>query len=108
MATGMKTEIGKIAELIQSVGEEATPLQVRLDELGKWLAIGALADITIFDPDCEWVVNTADFASRGRHTPLAGSTLTGRVMATISQGKLVYKDDAITLEMPNLEQEDHG
>lgn len=41
-ATGMQTEIGKIAEMIQSVGEEATPLQIRLDQLGRWLAYGAL------------------------------------------------------------------
>ena len=43
VATGMQTEIGKIAELIQSVEEEATPLQRRLDQLGSWLAYGALA-----------------------------------------------------------------
>jgi Ca2+-transporting ATPase len=41
--TGMVTEIGKIAEMIQSVQEEETPLQRRLNELGKWLAYAALA-----------------------------------------------------------------
>ncbi len=41
-ATGMSTEIGKIAEMIQSVEEESTPLQMRLDQLGKWLVYGAL------------------------------------------------------------------
>jgi len=35
--TGMKTEVGKIADIIDSVEEEPTPLQVRLDELGKTL-----------------------------------------------------------------------
>jgi Ca2+-transporting ATPase len=43
VATGMQTEIGKIAELIQSVEEEETPLQRRLDSLGKSLAYAALA-----------------------------------------------------------------
>ena len=42
-STGMDTEIGKIAEMIQSYEEEATPLQNRLDQLGKWLGWGALA-----------------------------------------------------------------
>lgn len=42
VATGMQTEIGKIAEMIQSVQEEPTPLQQRLDQLGKWLVYGAL------------------------------------------------------------------
>lgn len=36
--TGMKTEIGKIAGMVQEVEEKATPLQNKLDELGKWLA----------------------------------------------------------------------
>ncbi|MBC7226469.1 MAG: cation-translocating P-type ATPase [Thermoflexales bacterium] len=42
-ATGMQTQLGQIAELIQSYEEEATPLQRRLDQLGRWLGIGALA-----------------------------------------------------------------
>jgi len=62
------------------------------------LEVGVSADVTIFDPDMEWVVDTKAFASKGKNTPLAGSRLKGRVMATISQGKLVYKDDSISLE----------
>jgi Ca2+-transporting ATPase len=42
VATGMTTEIGHIARLIQSVPDEPTPLQVRLDELGRWLVYGAI------------------------------------------------------------------
>lgn len=43
VSTGMQTEIGKIAEMIQSVQEEATPLQKRLDQLGAWLVYAAVA-----------------------------------------------------------------
>lgn len=42
VATGMQTELGNIADLLQTITEEKTPLQKRMAELGKWLAIGAL------------------------------------------------------------------
>jgi len=42
-ATGMDTEIGLIAEMIQAYEEEPTPLQVKLDQLGKWLGVACLA-----------------------------------------------------------------
>lgn len=40
--TGMNTEVGKIAELLHSQEKELTPLQKRLNELGKILGIGAV------------------------------------------------------------------
>jgi P-type Ca2+ transporter type 2C len=41
--TGMATQIGQIAELLQSVEQEQTPLQKRLDQLGRTLGWAALA-----------------------------------------------------------------
>lgn len=42
VATGEKTEVGKIAAMIKSVPDMRTPMQVRLDKLGKVLAIISL------------------------------------------------------------------
>lgn len=42
VAVGADTEVGKIASMIDSVPEMKTPLQQRLDQLGKFLAIAAL------------------------------------------------------------------
>jgi P-type Ca2+ transporter type 2C len=43
VATGMDTEMGKIAHLLQEAGSEDTPLQKRLAQLGKYLVSGCLA-----------------------------------------------------------------
>ncbi|MCP4452708.1 MAG: HAD-IC family P-type ATPase, partial [Planctomycetes bacterium] len=43
VSTGMKTQIGMIAEMLQAVHEEPTPLQMKLDQLGKSLGWAALA-----------------------------------------------------------------
>lgn len=42
VATGERSEVGKIATMIESVGSRKTPMQERLDKLGKFLAIAAL------------------------------------------------------------------
>ena len=50
--TGMSTEIGKIANLLESAAEKKTPLQASLDQFGKRLAIGIIAiAIIIFGLD---------------------------------------------------------
>jgi Ca2+-transporting ATPase len=43
VSTGMNTQIGMIAAMLQSVKEEETPLQRRLDQLGKTLGLAAIA-----------------------------------------------------------------
>ena len=43
VSTGMATEFGKIAALLQEVEEEPTPLQANLERMGRWIAIGALS-----------------------------------------------------------------
>ena len=41
--TGMDTQLGQIAEMLQTGGDEQTPLQIKLDQLGKTLGIVALS-----------------------------------------------------------------
>jgi Ca2+-transporting ATPase len=47
IATGMQTEFGKIAAMLQEVEEEETPLQKNLDRVGKWLGIACLVIVAI-------------------------------------------------------------
>ena len=57
---------------------------------GGSLRKGALADVTVFDPDAEWTVDPARFVSKGRNTPYAGHTLRGRVDLTVVDGRVIH------------------
>ena len=59
------------------------------------LAEGTPADIVLLDPEEEWTVDSSEFASRGRNTPLDGTELKGRVVATIVGGRLVHESKAL-------------
>jgi dihydroorotase len=56
------------------------------------LARGNYADITIFDPKKRWTFEAAKSRSKSRNTPFDGWQLTGKVVATIVGGKMVYRD----------------
>ncbi len=56
------------------------------------LRAGTPADLVIFDPNREWVVDPGEFASKGKNTPLEGTTLKGRVVATLVGGQVVFQD----------------
>ena len=47
VSTGMHTQLGLIASMLQNVEAEETPLQRRLDQLGKTLSIGALILVAV-------------------------------------------------------------
>jgi dihydroorotase len=56
------------------------------------LAVGADADLVIFDPDEEWTIDPERFASKGRNTPFAGWNVKGKVKYTIAKGKIIYQE----------------
>lgn len=54
---------------------------------------GKTADILVFNPNKEYVINTADFASKGKNTPFNGRNVKGVVEYTIHNGKVVYSNN---------------
>ena len=57
------------------------------------LARGNFADVTIFDPKKRWTYDAAKSHSLSHNTPFDGWQLTGKVVATIVGGKIVYRAD---------------
>ena len=53
---------------------------------------GAPADLVIFDPDREWVIDPEEFFSKGKNTPFAGKTVYGKVTATIVDGEIAFEE----------------
>ncbi len=56
---------------------------------GGTLAEGAVADITVVDPDEEWVINPQEFQSKGRNCPFAGRRVKGRAKLVMVGGEIL-------------------
>ncbi len=59
------------------------------------LEVGATADITVIDPEMEWVVDGKKFYTKGSHSPFIGKKLKGKAVMTIVDGKVVMKDGLV-------------
>jgi dihydroorotase len=51
---------------------------------------GKRADITVFDPDVEWVYRKEDILSKSKNSPFIERRLKGRVTSTICKGRVVF------------------
>ena len=59
------------------------------------LEIGADADVTLFDPECEWTPQSNSFQSKSSNSPWINRTLKGKVIQTFVSGKLVFDNGQI-------------
>jgi dihydroorotase len=98
-------KIGLI-KLISKLTCEPAKVIGRNGELGT-LKAGAPANITILDPNREWIVNSRNFASKGKNTPYDGYKFKGKVMATVANGKIVYMDDSLVIARNEATKQSH-
>jgi len=97
--TGLETAVGLAFDLVhrglidlERVVQMCSTNPARifgLSERGS-LKANAHADITILDPQFEWVFDVNKSKSKSRNTPFHGRTLHGAAVATIVGGRLVY------------------
>lgn len=59
---------------------------VGLDDQGRPIEVGEPANLTVVDPDAEWVVDPVALASKSRNTPYEAMTLPATVLATVLRG----------------------
>jgi dihydroorotase len=55
------------------------------------LKVGSFGDAVVFDPSAEWNFEAKRSRSKSRNTPFDGAGMVGKVMATICEGKIVYR-----------------
>ncbi|GJL57434.1 MAG: dihydroorotase [Nitrospirales bacterium] len=86
---------------LRLVHEGVLSLEQALDKLTRspaqlfHLPVGSLqpgthADIVVFDPHEEWVVDPTTFFSKSQNTPFGGWTVKGKVKMTLVDGRMVY------------------
>ena len=54
------------------------------------LGVGAIADVTLINPDLEWTVDKEQSFSRSRNNAFHGREIKGRAVRTIVGGKTVF------------------
>jgi dihydroorotase len=66
------------------------------------IAVGQRADVTVIEPDAEWVVDPSQFKSKSRNTPFKGQTLKGRPILVFANGvKRVEDQSALKEPVPS-------
>jgi dihydroorotase len=95
---GLETNLGLCYDRLVLTGILSLPRLIELYSTGParllgvpggTLAVGAVADVTLFDPEAEFTVHAAGFRSKSRNTPFEGWTLRGRPAGTIVGGRQV-------------------
>jgi len=99
--TGLETELGLFLDLLihkrETIGlprliEMFTINPARLLKINAGtLSLGAIADVTLIDPDLEWTVDANATQSMSRNTPFDGWQLKGRAVRTMVGGETVWK-----------------
>jgi dihydroorotase len=77
-------ELGLLAERMTAGGEPFGVDAPRIEA-------GAAANIALIDPALEWVVGEDGYESRSENSCFAGRTLTGRVLMTVAQGRVAFR-----------------
>ncbi|MBC8015083.1 MAG: dihydroorotase [Sporomusaceae bacterium] len=101
---GMETALGVILTELYHTGKfslleivermSTAPARILGLESGV-LKVGSTADITIFNADLDWIVDSSKFYTKGKHTPFDKRSLKGKAVGTIVRGKFVMRNGEV-------------
>ena len=70
----------------------ANPARILGDPKRGTLAVGACADVAVFDVERPYRIDPESFRSKGRSTPFAGMEVCGKTLLTVAGGRIVYRN----------------
>lgn len=97
---GLETAIATLLELVRAdalkplrlvAALSTAPAKLLGDEDAGSLRENTRADVTVIDPDEEWVVSATSLQSRSHNTPFLEREVTGRAALTIVDGRVVFE-----------------
>ncbi|WP_029608471.1 cation-translocating P-type ATPase [Mycoplasma simbae] len=106
VATGVNTEIGKINDLIQKQGKNTTPLQYKLNKLGKWFGIGGVV-LLFVSLITQVLLNNLTTGSWDNLDVYTHATVTAisLAVAAIPEGLLTFTTVLLSVGVKNLTKE---
>ena len=84
LVLGGKMGMGKLLDLMS----RAPSVLLGMEPVS--IEVGRRADLVLFDPEEEWVVEESTLFSHGKNTPFLGKKLKGKIKYTIVQGKVLF------------------
>lgn len=97
---GLETSLAAVLDVLLHSGRLSLPQIARIMSIspceilgvdGGKIEIGCIADLTIIDPNFEWVVEQDKLKSKSKNTPFKGRKFKGRAIYTICDGEITYK-----------------
>ena len=104
--SGVETLLPKTMQLVAdgalSLATAITALTINPARIagldGGHLSVGGVADLCLYDDKMKWALDAQSMQSDGKNSPWFGEQITGKVVATVIGGKVVYQDDSVVVK----------
>jgi dihydroorotase len=99
LETSLPLSLALVDEKILSMTDLVTKMSMKPAEILRidrgHLSEGAVADVTVFDPNLEWTVEKEKLESKSKNSPFLGRKVKGKAMDVVSEGRLILQNGKI-------------
>jgi dihydroorotase len=99
LETSLPLSLGLVEEKVLSLDDLVRKMSLKPAEILKvdrgHLSVGAVADITVFDPALEWKVEKSQLESKSKNSPFLGWSMKGKATEVLVDGRIVLQNGKI-------------